>query len=183
MKKTIFTLLLSLLLQVSFSQGTTLTKGETIDYLQKKLNEAGNFVLLEVDDENLKQSSCTFKNSNIVLSGNVVEIFLRMDFSGSAYNDFLTFNFNPATIKTIDPSAIKATYRNREVTKDPKSSISWLKLEFASSIGHKWGTTNILSNYCLFPYYNGDPQNGVRIKNAFLHLKDLIKAEGDPFDK
>jgi hypothetical protein len=32
-----------------------------------------------------------------------------------------------------------------------------------------------------FPFLKGDPTNEARIVKAFMHLRDLFKAEEDPF--
>ena len=188
MKKTIFTLLLSLLLQVSFSQGTTLTKGETIAYLQKKLDETTQFKKCDfqkldiLNGEELAKIQ-TFSNLAISINDNKVTLqytyreLWKWSKNGIKYEKDQgetqeSISFNPSAIKKITQYSIRV----------PESDIDIVYITLAYECPQKLNGITDQSDLFGFPYYNADPQNGVRIKNAFLHLKDLLKAEGDPFD-
>ncbi len=188
MKKTIFTLLLSLLLHFCFGQGATLTKGETIAYLQKKLDETTQFKKCDFSKPDILNGEELAKIqtfSNLAISINDNKVTLQYTYrelwkwSKNGIKDEtdrgetqISISFNPSAIKSIE----------RHNIRDPKSDVQRMFIFLAYDVPFKTDGKTTKSSLFTFPYYDADPQNGSRIEKAFLHLKDIIKAEGDPFD-
>ena len=190
MKHTLFTLLLLLLMHDSFSQGATLTKGETIAYLQRKLDETTQFEMRKVEKpEILKGEKLTiirtFENPVISINeNNIVTIQFTEKEKWKYRQDGIDYDQDreDKTVRksiSFNPSAIKSISVGNVHT---ESDIDLIFITFSYKFPAKYNEISCQSDLLEIPYYNADPQNGSRIEKAFLHLKDLITAEGDPFD-
>lgn len=194
MKKLNIIFLIILLPIFSFAQDkATLTKNETINYLNKKMKEnighyktpkGGTFKVYFLD------SSFGTENDLVELSS------YRSNYTSKNYNcDYYQYKnfdrFNPAHIISIESvetvkseplgiikvilvsktgiqTLLSYAYQNRE------NDGSCFNLEENSNKEYSVQEVN-------FPFLKGDPTNFNKIKKALEHLRNLYKNEDDPF--
>ncbi|MFN3665596.1 MAG: hypothetical protein ACK4S0_05525 [Sediminibacterium sp.] len=215
MKKAFLFVIVMFGLSKGFSQGkATLTKGETVNYIQKKLNEAFNhknglgYALLE---SSVSLTDCSikydqhFKNKYDKPSSSIV-------YSDTDYEEFFehtVFNLTQIT-KIEDKSTAGGTLGKMRIYFVGKTAVN--KFESKSYNQKKtvkrvqtgrdyygnpvWGNqteyyyefeSNGLETETLdyrdIYFLKADPTNYDKLRKAFEHLRDLCKAEDDPFGK
>ncbi len=150
-----------------FAQDVTLTKDETISYLDKKIKAI-------IGQPEPFCSNCTgrkMRNAYIKETGGLIEVYFSYDISdGRSYS--ATYRFNPKYIRDIDLFTTKSTVRTINIFIPNNSS-----MKTTSDSEGFWNEKNM-----KFLFLDNDPENFNRIKKAFLYLKDLYNAEADPFD-
>jgi len=150
----------------AIAQKEMLTKEETVNYLNKKLQE--------VDGRELKRSGGTFRYSelSIQIKGDYVELRYTEKFAGGSpcYN---TYVFNPAHISKLIPIHDKIA----------ESAVKGIRIDFLAKTARSSICVAVLSdaNQVFSPYFSALPENRLRIERALLHLRDLAKAEEEPF--
>ena len=162
------------LLTLSVSaQDAMLTKEETINYLQKKLLE------VEGREQIFEHNSIVVRNKyhtpSITMKGSSVKVTLFISNSEGEKPRFAIDEFNPAYIARVEVLKPKldegigsvAILFDRRVVKRTDQFMFDGK---PRDVG-----------FVYIPYYATIPQNGERVMKALLHLRDLAKAEEDPF--
>lgn len=172
MRKSLFTLLLACTTFFSFSQSATLTKGETIAYLNKKINEAVGHKL-----SNNNGFIGDIYNAEVKVDTKGITIrYCWINTSGLYY--WSSYVFNPSHIQDILPYANTSESAINEL----KISLVGKTCVFTSGTGYYSPTTQSGSvAYANFLQLRADPENLNKIKKALLYLKSLLKAEDDPF--
>jgi len=165
MKKQLFVILLTLFSISAISQtNTLLTKEETINYINKKVKEAKGFDMINFNGVSEKVLDCGFKKS---YSGENIEcIEIKGKYS------YLT-EFNPAHIKMLT----EVNLYGNQVVGCIAIDLIGKTAKFSSNFGLNESRTQ-----ASIIYLKSDPDNYKRISKALLHLRDLYKAEDDPFD-
>jgi len=143
------------------AQTPTLTKGETISYLDKKIKEAIGHSWTNNNGSIGKISSAT-----VIQTTRGVKIEFKVD-----YQRTYSYEFNPKLISSI------GDHTNR--TSSPVNEI-YINLKGNVCIYYNNGQTSSVA-YSNFPYLKADPDNFQKISKAFNHLKALLAAEDDPF--
>lgn len=150
----------------SFSQNPTLTKGETISYLNKILKEAVGKTLVWNGD--------TYTYTKIMLAPdeeNTLTLIIEM-------NDELIparkYSFTPKDIALYERS--NATDKVGQFTISAKNSIYYFRDSkgVVSSLG--------ISSFEV-PYSKDKPENFNKIEKAFKYLESITKEVKDPFGK
>lgn len=196
MKKQILLGLIFLITINSFAQDkASLTKEETINYLNKKVQECeGHFRTPDGMKEAMYYRDLSFK-----LEGDkvVLEIF-SSNFSEYknyySYFERVTYQyFNPAHIISITEST---TNKNEPIgiivikfssnSCLSKQKVSWFKYrdewdDSGKGFGNHDGIKTYSKNEVGFIYLSTDSSNFNKIKKALEYLRDLYKAEDDPF--
>lgn len=200
MKKKLLICILALCCAYSFAQEkATLTKEETINYLSKKAGEVVN---------NKRTASDGYTRymlrHNVSLSAeSVVIYFKRSSHLQKAYNDCSYYyqenwqTFNPAHIIDITNEPSKNGEVLGVVTIKLISKTGNTKFEVVGSGPNRYfqdsarycnccedkyePTVVNPTEYIYFSYLSSDPTNFNKIKKALEHLKNLYKAEDDPF--
>lgn len=207
----------------SSAQGTSLTKEETINYINKKMQETvGHYktnkqlngsigdknyywihnISLYGDKVKVTRTRSNYTKSEIsemgyVYVGGTSSKFVPCDY----YEDELVQEFNPIHISSIeflkDPVSgepIGSMQLNLKAnTAQSKASYTSAKYKFDSSEnvryeywdkchGSQTPSTNPEStNKIYINYLAADEDNFDKLKKAFEYLRDLYKAEDDPF--
>jgi hypothetical protein len=222
MKKQLFFYLLTLLSFSSFAQSkATLTKEETVNYINKKQAEViGHYRTVK---DGGQQFRYYYWNTSTKLSGNDVVISTTRspyqekqygksfwesgvgslyEFPCNYYVDYHDNTFNPMHIKSIELDAsnvygepvglVKITLKSNT----GKSSImrEGSKSKVVNTESNNYGKCCNRSAYLEQTYNNkettsviyltflqSDDTNFSKIKKALEHLRDLYKAEDDPF--
>lgn len=187
-----------------FAQDTVLTKEETINYLQKRANELKEN---EIWIKGVGNEQKTLKDLKISLtSGNKIKIIIIWRINGTPYcfgegsyakaiigqeeeqiinpalmlDSSKTFPTNDETITFMSiifaPKSVQ--YRSRSNIQECKGTYDGGRLIESMT---EWNRTEQKDTF-FFPFPSVDPKNKTRIEKAFLHLRDLAKAEEDPFD-
>jgi hypothetical protein len=157
----------------SYSQTATLTKGETIEYLNKKLKSTIGY-----DFHNVNGYIGNISDAQVSKDGEDIKISYTYSKSNKTWN---TFKFNPGRISSI-------TYAENKTS----SSINELFINLIGNVcitargdgiyyNNKTPVTTNAISYARFLYLKADPEEFNKIKKAFLYLKSLYKAEDDPF--
>lgn len=209
MKKQLLICLLTLYTLSSFGQDkTALTKEETVNYLKKKLNEG---VALKdkdnyyIEDYTLTLTDC-YINANYSY---VTDLGGRPSGGGSyTYKKYeYNYNFNPMQIMEIGINdstsnanvglayiklGAKTGKRVIETGKYEKKKNPYYQGSPYQDANGKWWeeyyykyeeveSSIVLVDVIYIPYLKSDPLNFNKIKKALEHLRDLCKAEDDPF--
>lgn len=195
----------------AFSQGATLTKEETINYLNKKANEVvGHY--RTVRDVSVAQNFTYYYTENRVsLSGENLRFDQRRrNYKNDGYGDttypcdFVIQEhetiLNPAHIVAID----------HEVNVISGEPIGTLKITLVNNVAQRninffaptkkvtnenhshYGECHEIREYpqhrvsesvkvVYLSYLQSDPSNFNKLKKALEYLRDLMKAEDDPF--
>jgi tryptophanase len=158
MKKLFFSIAIILIASSSFAQNATLTKTETVAYIDKKIKEIA--------------SQQTPKADGFFYSlWNYMQFTDGMATIGFAFLPLreVTYKFNPAYIKDV------TSFEQGKAT-------GWIRIGFASNaVAISDGGTKKSSDAAFLPYAIGDGTNFEKLKKALLHLQSLLKAEDDPF--
>jgi hypothetical protein len=175
-----YTFLLLLLLFLGYSESAAQdampTKEETVNYLHKKMSEVVGRVKVW---ENEAISPMTYRNASIALKDSNIEITVTASF----------FLRSPRTENVVTQKCVfNPGYISRVDIEKPKKDegIGFVYVRFDKKLvtwtfddDRKQQDSDVAS----FPYYATIPGNDERIKKALLHLRDLAKAEEDPFSK
>lgn len=212
MKKTL--LLLSLLgtSLACFAQGgTSLTKDETINYLNKKAKEViGHYRTIEYDDKTGSSKNYYFNNSVSKSGDNLLFEQARRNYRDGAIDyayypeDYIEQThenlFNPIHILSIEKASnfvagepigtIKITLKSTTAQLTVKSFSPtkrvtntqhkhyWKTYDLEESVARRYNNS---TNVVYLSYLQSDDTNFNKIKKALEHLRDLYKAEDDPF--
>ena len=151
------------------AQKEMLTKEETVNYLNKKLKEADGRDLITKDGQKRRYSGLYFQ-----IKGDELELKYTETF-GTVTVDYTTYVFNPGHISGIVPLG---GYQ-------ADSPVKRLRITFPTKTPRhaccRYGATLTDIDKVDFPYFASLPDNRLRIEKALLHLKDLAKAEEEPF--
>lgn len=161
MKRLLYVFFLSLFFSVLTAQTPTLTKGETISYLNKKIKESIGHNWSNNNGTIGKISSATISETQ---KGVKIEFWIDAQ-------RLVSYEFNPKLISSI------TEYTNG--TNSPVNEIR-LSLKGNVSIHYNNGQTSSVG-YGNMPYLKADADNFQKISKAFNHLKALLAAEDDPF--
>ena len=167
MKKILICLSVFFMAATVAAQDATLTKAETISYLDKKIKAI-------VGQPEPFCSSCTgrkMRNAYVKEVDGLIEVFFSYDLRDDyIYSE--TYRFNPKYLRDVDIHSGSQTVRSINIFIPNESG-----MKTTSDYESFWKTKNV-----RFLFLDNDPENGKRIKKALLHLKDLYNAEADPFD-
>ena len=199
MKIPLFTCLMTLWSIASFAQEkAALTKEETVNYLNKKLKECiGHYRQTPVTGED--DRIFYYHNVSFTLSGSTLKLYMKYsnykEGTGTKECDYFlidwTVEFNPIHItqiteksntknspvggidvKFISKIAVEESdYYQRNVNNDNGRCFG---LALAKETHYSVDTTDL-------GFLQADPSNFNKIKKALEHLRDLSKAEDDPF--
>lgn len=143
----------------------TLTKDETINYVNKKMKEAVDHVYSNNNGRIGKVSAIYTVSITKTPKGiNIVFTFDDPFYTAS-------YEFNPAHIKDV------FAYENSTSSAVNELQISLIGATCAAKI--RSGNQSLA--YANMLYLKADPTNLQKIKKALMHLRDLYKAEDDPF--
>lgn len=153
----------------ALAQKEMLTKEETINYLNKKLQETDGRDRIESDGRSYRYSNLSF-----LIKGDNIELKYKETRPDpmwpSAYETFL---FNPGDITRVSLFGKKLT------------GVGEIWIGFSSKTARRSccsATANLSDvDYAYLPYFAGAPDNFLKIEKALLHLRNLAKAEDDPF--
>ena len=207
MKYSVLSFCMALLFLNNLCAQTTLTKQETISYIQKKLNEGLNhkYDKYSLISHDLSISECTITSGAKVKSGGE-----NLGYTTRTYSDYKISEdiskFDPRLISEIvEETPTSGSLKLLRVKLIGKSSMfSWWNQSYSTKEEKKWvrdynyenngyytystyyelETTSKFfeSRYSVYFYFLGtDPTNLNKLKKAFEHLKDLCEAEDDPF--
>ena len=144
---------------------SSLTKEETINYLSKKLKETVDHVYSNNNGKIGKVSS----SYTVSVAKTEKGIKITYTFEEPFYQT--SYEFNPAHIKDVLP------YENSTT-----SAVSELQISLiGKTCAAKRRNGNESLSYANMLYLKGDSSNLGKIKKALLYLRDLCKAEDDPF--
>lgn len=143
------------------AQTPTLTKGETISYLDKKIKESIGHSWTNNNGTIGKISS-----ASVVQSEKGIKIEFRVD-----YQRTYSYEFNPKLISSIGD--------HTNGTSSPVNEM-YINLKGNVCIFYNNGQTSSVA-YSNYPYLKADSENLQKITKAFNHLKALLAAEDDPF--
>lgn len=203
MKKILLLSVLTMGALASFSQEkATLTKEETINNLNKKIKEIDGhyrtdskalYYYSQSVSKSSEQIIVTSSYRNYADNPRVNDYYKGNVYPCDYFENSFSHTFNPGHIKSIslksnpnDPVAIIVitligkTASERFVNAGTTTNINggnyggkcngWATPEKSSSTSEIW-----------FPFLQSDPTNFNKIKKALEYLRDLYKAEDDPF--
>jgi len=157
----------------AFSQGEMLTKGETINYINRVVKRAVgyNAVWIGCGPGKLAEIS----RASFEASGD--DVVYTMDSKAydkdrcMASSKSYKYVFSPVYIKTVTMKKVEGT------------SIAYAKISFTNKglvrftdKGEKFWSEDVSMYFVL-----AEPKNFESLKKALFHLKDLASAEEDPF--
>lgn len=210
MKKLLIIIALSLSVGMANAQNATLTKQETVNYLNKKAQEViGHYRTIPTDD-NTKNIKYYYPDNSVSMSGDKVIFEMKrrnhkdgaLDYSyyPCDYHEQKYENiFNPAHIISIEKGinyvngepigAIKIILKavgqensyayaptKRVTNENNKHYGKCYEFEEYTQLRNKKSTKEV-----FFTYLQSDDTNFNKIKKALEYLRDLAKAEDDPF--
>ena len=192
MRRIIFLALGVLLFTFSVSaQDAMLTKEETVNYLQKRLKEVDGRYKTVVGDR------FTYSDPSIKLQtdGTVELIYTRTSsesFCPGGYPIKYSYRFDPGEIERVgiygsekadDPVRHLAIVFKAKTARAREDHFR--DRQCNRGLGYKYGTNRQWGDLqeVEFPFFATTPENRGRITRAILHLRDLAKAEEDPFSK
>lgn len=168
--KILLLLIVAAVLSVSaLAQNEMPTKEETVNYLNKKLHEVDGRYFVFSDGDTIRFSGLSFR-----MKGDSVEL-KRTEQRANGTVDYEILEFDPGHISKI-------------VVQRPKGkvAVNYVSLYFATKVARRtccfYGAKPLDVDYGTFPYFEALPDNALKIQKALLHLRDLYKAEEDPFD-
>ena len=209
MRKLLLMYLLGLYSLSSYAQDkATLTKEETVNYVQKKLNEG---IGHKGEDLELKNINISISECKITVTRKTKNSGEDLGYNTTTYSSYKSYN----SVYTFDPRLISSITE----TSPASGSIKWLTIKLKSKSGtysywneyyasrekKQWagfgygaggGNYNYSTYYELVDnkddkvestdsivlYFLGsDTTNFNKLKKAFEHLRDLCSAEDDPF--
>lgn len=194
MKKTLLICILALLNVSLFAQDkATLTKDETVNYLERKIKEiVGHYRKPDGSNERLY-----FKNTSVSYRDNLLTISttrknLLEDNKNCRYVEREnTVSFNPKDIIEIkfegknesEPVGIIKVIFTSQVCKEIWDAYAY-KMQNNYGTCYDWRKTDhqeFSKKEILIPFLASDSTNFTKFKKALEHLRDLCKAEDDPF--
>ncbi len=147
-----------------YSQNSNLTKGQTIEYLNKKIKEVAGLQSF-ISGQNYPDNLRSF---GVSMQDNRIEIYHTYPNSYSSE----IYKFNPRFIEKVEMPGF--------MSKDSVTSI--INLALKDPIASYTGTSGqYVTRYVSFPFMYSDRSNFEKIKKALFHLKALMEAEEDPF--
>jgi len=169
MKRYVLILILFICSGSLHAQDVTLTKGETVAWLNKKINEIIGYSMFQDGAHKVKEASVKYINGILEIS--YTEFYGEYDY----YKE--TFKFNPLYIVSInDYGSFHGTSINQmKITMPAKAIIR----EVVTGINRKILLSEDDAFY--FPFLAADTTAEKKIRKALLHLQALLKAEDDPF--
>ncbi|MBS4043788.1 MAG: hypothetical protein KGZ59_08225 [Chitinophagaceae bacterium] len=208
MKKTILFAGLLALAYTTFSQD--LTKQETINYINKKLNEV---LERKVGTDYLTLNKIELMNDGFIKHSDKIESSLKGcdSYSSASYSGKRTeIIFKPNHITKIDTLNSNTSGLGTLVIRFLPNTVKWEITNYSKSVKPRykrkfshydfWGNAqytedyvgddidcnstinrNITTNAVSIYYLSADPANANRLMKAFKHLIALYKAEDDPF--
>ncbi|MCW3074544.1 MAG: hypothetical protein JWP69_1613 [Flaviaesturariibacter sp.] len=212
MQKILFSFLLfSWTFNLLAQEKAALTKEETVNYIQKKLQEATENSFFEESNKEFRY--CWIQT--ISLNGDILRIHHSVnnnkeketasytkhpcdeDRNKRCYDCYYkkhvtTISFNPSYIAdiVIDPDVNTTSAIGRMIIKLNTKTAKYHTIAYGSydegrcecclSTGKRSETDNV-DNTVFFYYLQADAANFTKLKKAFEHLRDLFKAEDDPF--
>lgn len=147
------------------AQNATLTKGETVAYLDKKMKEMNEF----------RYKNERYLNFSVEFDGTVLTLKYQIKNLDNNFTSYQIHKFNPLYIN-------KFQHYNRD-NQLPFILVSVKTSGIYSTTGSPYKYSPENNNHIPF-YFLGsesDKSNGEKIKKALLHLQALLKAEDDPF--
>jgi len=169
MRQLFIAILLSIPLLSASAQDVTLTKGETVAWLEKKINEIIEYSSFADGTPKVKEASVKYING-------ILEISYTQDYGKYDYYKE-TFKFNPLYIVSIyDYGSFPSGSINKVKIKMPAKAII---REVVTRGDHKKLLSEEEDFY--FPFLAADTTGAIKIRKALLHLQSLLKAEDDPF--
>ena len=194
MKKTLLICILALLNVSLFAQDkATLTKDETVNYIERKIKEiVGHYRTPEGFNERLY-----FKNTFVYYKDNLLTIsttrknILENNFNCRYVEKENTISFNPKDIIEIkfegknesEPVGIIKVIFTSQVCKEILYAYAY-KMQKSDGTCYDLRQTDhqeFSKKEILIPFLASDSTNFTKIKKALEHLRDLCKAEDDPF--
>ena len=169
MKKYLFLLIIALFAMGVHAQDTMLTKEETINYLNKKLQEVDGRITIE------PTKTHQFSYLSIRARGSDLELkHIDTRVGGQACS--VVQVFNPRDIFRLSVSEL--------ATKE--SPVRLLKIEFAKKLASseiRCAGEHVLKDVdrVHMPFFDTLTGNRQRFEKALMHLRDLARAEDDPF--
>ena len=194
MKKLItICLLIAITFTVSAQAKSALTKNETIQYLNKKANECEGHFRTPDDSAFAKgvARKMYYKELSFELSDEKVSIKVMSsnnsenDYSKSYFERYNKQSFNPSQIISI---ANETTNLNEPlglilITLKSNSCVSEQSVKYHNGNSFSYHDPTAISSKSEvgLVFLNADPENYNKIKKALEYLRDLYKAEDDPF--
>ena len=170
MKKYLFLLIIALFAMAASAQDAMLTKEETVNYLHKKLQEIDGRDMVKWWEPGLMRLSAV----SLRMKGDELELKYTRTFP-DGLKHYYTYLFNPGHISKFDePNKIKG-----------ESAVRDFIIVFPTKSG-RWSCCDPNSKFedagsAHFPYFAALPGNRQKMEKALLHLRDLARAEDDPF--
>jgi hypothetical protein len=208
MKNLLLTVFLYFFFVASFGQnGPTLTKGETVDYLNKKFREGINF---KGNSFYLTKASLSMNDCSITYMAEIPSELKEPSYpeDNLKYSrEHLEYKFNPMHIKEIttysqdnaasDIGRMVITLENKtaQVTTiiheyvrksfqkrhwDAANYREYFTTEYYYAFEPTTNTVESMKTVTIF-YLKSDSSNFNKLKKAFEHLRKLCKADDDPF--
>ncbi len=177
-------------------QKITLTKEETINYIDKNLKEGiGHSRIPKSSGQRLYFLEITLKKDNDLIKVNIERSNFHSWSQKDGNCDFFSYSnwdrFNPKHIIKIEEDVAQdgATLGLIKLTLISKVAIENQKaynFKQTSSNGscYDYGLNDekeLSVDVMYIPFLNGDPSNFSKLKKVFEHLSQLYKTENDPF--
>jgi hypothetical protein len=172
---------LTLLLTISaFAQDAMPTKEETVNYINKRLQELRGSAFDIGPSGSLPKITYRYISLSFKLNGDIVDLITdaqnevpyKLPPTGTrcSFNPkYISSGLDAVTIdKSTTPGSTSGAISVKLVDKLAKYESKDLKLDMAG---------------CSVPFDPKIPDQGSRLVKALLHLRDLVKAEEDPFAK
>lgn len=165
----------------------SLTKDETVNYIKKKIVDINDYY---TDTSN--SNSTTYKDIRFTL--NESKVYISYEIALKAYGWCNGYSLIYTYSYVFDASQITEI---EEIKSSGNNSVSFLKLSFANKIvnydysqkgcnfdNNRIQVENSTSeniNTATIPFVSADPSTFNKLKKAIEYLRDLLKAEDDPF--
>ncbi len=195
MKKILIVILALLNLSLNAQNKANLTKGETVLYINKKVKECeGHYRTPDGSAfSNGVARKMYYRNMKFELSGE--KILISSMSSNKSENDYSRDYFERYTTQSFNPSQIVSITNGTANPKEPLGIII-IKLKSNSCAteqnvfyhngryfaSHDPTVKNSSAEVGLI-FLIADPENYNKVKKALEYLRDLYKAEDDPFGK
>lgn len=195
MKKTLSTICVLVFLNVSLvaQEKASLTKDETVRYLEKKIKE----IVGHYRTPNNSNQTLYYTDPAVTFNDNLLRIKISrknyvLDSRSSVYVELENYtSFNPKDIKEIkfenrndwEPVGVLKIIFTSQVCKETMYAYGYTSQD-DNGKGYDWGQTDkkeVSTNEALIPFLAADNTNFTKIKKALEYLRDLCKAEDDPF--
>jgi len=170
MKKLYLIASLLLVSYCSIAQTPLLTKGETISYLDKKFKESIGHELINSNGNIGKITLAEVKESS-------KGITIVYEYN---YKSKYTYEFNPRLISSISELTHISGSSLNELSINLSGAVCVFTKSIMNSSGYRDNTTTSAS-FAKIIFLKADSSNFGKISKALNHLRDLLKAEDDPF--